>query len=83
MLTLNFHCAAKIIAGIELMHMIRKGQYAGSEGQVMSAAELFYSLASEHPRSSRPQTGRSPLLRQSRPIHLWTSTATDIRPSHK
>jgi putative transposase len=41
----DFHCAAKIIAGIEVMHMIRKGQWAGPEGQVMSAAELFYSLA--------------------------------------
>jgi len=41
----NFHSAAKIIAGIETMHMIRKGQLAGTEGQVMSAAELFYSLA--------------------------------------
>ena len=41
----DFHCAAKIIAGIEVMHMIRKGQWAGPEGQVMSSAELFYSLA--------------------------------------
>jgi len=41
----NFHCAAKIIAGIETMHMIRKGQSAGPEGQVMSAAEMFYNLA--------------------------------------
>ena len=41
----DFHCAAKIIAGIELMHMICKGQWAGPEGQVMSAAELFYNLA--------------------------------------
>ena len=41
----NFHCAAKIIAGIETMHMIRKGQYAGPEGQVMSAAEQFHGLA--------------------------------------
>ena len=41
----DFHSAAKLIAGIETMHMIRKGQWAGPEGQVMSAAELFYSLA--------------------------------------
>jgi putative transposase len=41
----DFHAAAKIIAGIEVMHMIRKGQWAGSERQAMSAAELFYSLA--------------------------------------
>ena len=41
----DFHAAAKIIAGIETMHMIRKSQLAGPEGQVMSAAEQFYSLA--------------------------------------
>jgi putative transposase len=41
----DFHSAAKIIAGIEVMHMIRKAQRAGPESQVMSAAELFYSLA--------------------------------------
>ncbi len=41
----DFQPAAKIIAGIETMHMIRKGRSAGPEGQVMSAPELFYSLA--------------------------------------
>ena len=41
----DVHCAARISAGIEVMHMIRKGQWAGPEGQVMSAAELFFSLA--------------------------------------
>ncbi len=41
----DFHCAAEINAGIETMHMIRKGRSAGPEGQVMSAAELFYNLA--------------------------------------
>ncbi|MBC3910942.1 IS6 family transposase [Undibacterium umbellatum] len=41
----NFHCAAKIIAGIETMHMIKKGQLQCSNGEVASAAEQFYSLA--------------------------------------
>ena len=41
----DFHCAAKIIAVIETVHMIRKGQWAGPEGPVMSTAEPFYSLA--------------------------------------
>ncbi len=41
----SFWSAAKIIAGIETMHMIRKGQLACPEGQVISAAEQFYSLA--------------------------------------
>ena len=42
----DFRCVAMLIAGIETMHMIRKAQRGGPEGQVMSAAELFYSLAS-------------------------------------
>lgn len=41
----DFWSAAKIIAGIETMHMIRKGQSACPEGQYTSAAEQFYSLA--------------------------------------
>ena len=49
-----FHCANKTMGGIETMHIIRKGQWAGAEGQVMSAAELFYSLTissfASHPR---------------------------------
>lgn len=41
----DFHCAAKLIAGIETMHMIKKGQLDCPEGEAMSAAEQFYSLA--------------------------------------
>ena len=41
----EFRSATKIIAGIETMHMIRKGQLACPEAQVMPAAEQFYSLA--------------------------------------
>lgn len=41
----NFHCAAKLIAGIETMHMIKKGQLDYPDGEVTSAAEQFYSLA--------------------------------------
>jgi transposase-like protein len=41
----DFRSAAKIIAGIETSHMIRKGQLACPEGPVMSAANQFYSLA--------------------------------------
>jgi transposase-like protein len=42
----NFHCAQSLISGIETMHMIRKGQMkSGPEGQVLSKAEQFYSLA--------------------------------------
>ena len=41
----SFRCASILIAGIETMHMIKKGQLDCSEGQASSAAEQFYSLA--------------------------------------
>lgn len=41
----DFHCAAKLIAGIETMHMIKKGQLDCPDGEAMSASEQFYSLA--------------------------------------
>jgi putative transposase len=41
----QFHSATKLIAGIETMHMIKKGQLNCPQGQVASAADQFYSLA--------------------------------------
>jgi transposase-like protein len=41
----SFWSAQKLIAGIETMHMIKKGQLRCPDGQAMSAAEQFYSLA--------------------------------------
>lgn len=41
----EFQSGAKLIAGIETMHMIKKGQLNCPKGKVMSAAEQFYSLA--------------------------------------
>ena len=38
-------CAAILISGIEIMHMIRKGQLAGLIDQALSAPDQFYSLA--------------------------------------
>jgi transposase-like protein len=38
-------CARILLAGIETMHMIRKGQLGGPKGKVASAAKPFYSLA--------------------------------------
>ena len=38
-------CARVLIAGIETMHMIHKGQMNSPEGQVAFAAARFYSLA--------------------------------------
>ena len=41
----SFWSARIIIAGIETMHMIKKGQMNCPDGQTMSAANQFYSLA--------------------------------------
>jgi putative transposase len=41
----TFDSARCALQGIELMHMIKKGQMIIVEGQVLSAAEQFYSLA--------------------------------------
>ena len=40
-----FRYARMLITGIETMHMIRKGQLDGNNGEVLSAADQFYSLA--------------------------------------
>ena len=41
----SFACARVLIAGIETMHMIRKGQLERLKEQGSSAADQFYSLA--------------------------------------
>ena len=41
----SFRCARAIIAGIETMHMIKKGQLDGPKATTSSAADKFYSLA--------------------------------------
>ena len=41
----SFRCARSLLAGIETMHMIRKGQLECPEGQTSSAASQVYSLA--------------------------------------
>jgi putative transposase len=41
----SFRRARTILAGIELIHMIRKGQYQHPQGEGLSAAEPFYLLA--------------------------------------
>jgi putative transposase len=41
----SFGCARALIAGIETMHMIKKGQLDRPEAQASSAASQFYSLA--------------------------------------
>ena len=41
----SFRCARDIIAGIETMHMIKKGPLDGLKATTSSAADKFYSLA--------------------------------------
>ena len=41
----SFWSAQKLIAGIETMHMVKKGQLRCPGGQPMPAADQFYSLA--------------------------------------
>lgn len=41
----SFNSARRTLRGIELMHMIKKGQMVTCGGQDLSAAEQFYSLA--------------------------------------
>ena len=41
----SFHAAGNVLAGIELMHMIRKGQMMVTKGVQRSFAEQFYALA--------------------------------------
>ena len=42
----NFHCAQRKLKGIELMKMIKKGQFRISKKDKRTDAEIFYSLAS-------------------------------------
>jgi transposase-like protein len=41
----SFHAAQKTLAGIELIHMIKKGQMRSTRGDDLSPAEQFYALA--------------------------------------
>ena len=41
----SFQAAKNVLAGIELMHMIRKGQLMIEDGNQMSFADQFYALA--------------------------------------
>jgi putative transposase len=41
----TFRCARILLAGIEIMHMIAKGQMKCASGTHPSAADQFYNLA--------------------------------------
>jgi transposase-like protein len=42
----SFEAAQSTLTGIELRHMLRKGQLEDGVKQVLSAADQFYALAS-------------------------------------
>lgn len=54
----SFRSARALIAGIETMHMIRKGQMYCSKSQAASAAAQFYSLAFWATRTTRTPSAR-------------------------
>lgn len=41
----SFRAASNVLAGVKLMHMFRKGQFAIESGPTMSIADQFYALA--------------------------------------
>ena len=43
----SFRCAASVLASVELMHMIRKGQFTIDGADAMSFADQFYALAGQ------------------------------------
>ena len=43
----SFRAASNVLAGVELMHMIRKGQFDIGTGASMSFADQFYALAGQ------------------------------------
>jgi hypothetical protein len=65
----SFRCARIILAGIETMHMIKKGQLDCLNAQASSAADQFYSLA--FLIDWRPSASLKPmlLLRQNRTVN--------------
>ena len=58
----SFHAAHRTLVGIELMHVMKKKQGVGAEGNdAPSAAEQFYSLAVEAPhRQEQPALSSPP-----------------------
>jgi hypothetical protein len=55
----DFDCARRLIAGIETMHLIKKGQLDGPDGQALSAADQFYRSPSDLQTLRRVSVGRT------------------------
>lgn len=82
----SFRCARILLAGIELMHMLRKGQYRAPQGRRLSAADQFYSLTACSLRNPAAHFGMRSLLRQNllkspREHHLSGATITPRKPA--
>ena len=45
----SFHSARNVLAGLELMHTIRKNQFAIDNGKTVSFADQVYALAEPLP----------------------------------
>jgi putative transposase len=43
----SFRAAGCVLAGVELMHMIRKGQFTINGADAMSFADQFYALTAQ------------------------------------
>jgi len=43
----SFRSAGCVLAGAELMHMVRKGQFATDSAATLSFADQFYALAGQ------------------------------------
>lgn len=70
----SFRRAQTLLAGIELVHMIRKGQYQHPPSDGLSAAEQFYLLAAGK-TGSATFADFTLLMRQSRNNCYFTSTS--------
>jgi putative transposase len=71
----SFRAASAVLAGIELMHMIRKGQFEFGGADAMSLADQFYALGDW----SVPFELRSAIREKSR---LLTNNATEPADMH-
>ena len=89
----SFWSARITIAGIETMHMIKKGQMACPGGQTMSAANQFYSLGPRSPAQSsnsfrseptnatEPEKGRLKKLSAKSRMTQWRQSDYFSKPS--
>ena len=74
----SFRAAKSLLAGIELMHMIRKGQLMMEVGNERSFADQFYALAEKtvplEKLALNPSKSRSSVANATQPICVTTGT---------